>query len=375
MTDSRVARLADVLVAYSTRIKPGDRVIIEGQPSAEPLIRALFERILKAGGHPHLALSLSGLETMTGLDDVFLTFANEDQLDYPATFYQHAYENFEARIRIHSLNNTRMLSSIPQDRKTRRKRATSPVLKAQFERGGRDEYKWLTTLFPTTAYAQDAEMSLESFEDFVYRACQVHDSASDPVAHWKQVQAEQQRLVELMQGHDLVVLKGPNVDLQLSIKDRIFLNACGLSNMPDGEIFTGPVENSLRGWVHFTYPTSLAGNAVEGVELRFEEGQVAEARASRNEAFLKEMIATDPGASYVGEFAFGLNAGIQRNIRNILFDEKIGGSFHLALGAGYPETGSVNKSAIHWDLICDMKTDSEVFLDGELVYQNGVFCV
>ena len=375
MTDPRVDRMADVLVEYSTRIKPGDRVLIEGQPAAEALIRALFEKILAAGGHPQLLLSLSGLETMTGLDDVFLVKADEAQLDFPPIFYQHAYDNFESRIRIHSLNNTRMLTPISQDRKTRRRRATAGVLKAQFERGGRGDFKWLTTLFPTQAYAQDAEMSLEEFENFVFQACHVDTGESDPIAYWSRVESEQRRLVEALNGHDLVELKGPNVDLSLSIKDRIFLNACGQSNMPDGEIFTGPVEKSLDGWVKFSYPTSLAGNSVEGVQLRFKAGRVVEATAEKNEAFLREMIVTDPGASYVGEFAFGLNMGIQRNIRNILFDEKIGGSFHLALGAGYPETGSVNESAIHWDLICDMKTDAEVHLDGDLIYKDGAFCI
>jgi len=374
MSDGRVGRMADVLVGYSTRIQPGDRVLIEGQPGAEPLIRALFERILEAGGHPHLLLSLSGLETMTGLDDAFLAKASEEQLDYPPTFYLHAYERFESRIRIHSLNNTRMLTTTDQARKTRRKRATAPVLKAQFERGGRGDFRWLTTLYPTEAYAQDAEMSLAEFEEFVFKACHVH-SEDDPVDHWQRVEKDQQRLVEMLDGHDEVVLKGPNVDLTLSIKDRIFLNACGHSNMPDGEIFTGPVEHSLNGHVHFTYPTTLSGNSVEGVSLTFKDGRVVEASARHNEAFLKEMMATDAGACYVGEFAFGLNSDIQRSIRNILFDEKIGGSFHLALGAAYPETGSKNESAIHWDMICDLSTDSNVHVDGELVYQDGAFCL
>lgn len=374
MTDVRVSRMADVLINYSTCIQSGDRVLIEGQPAAEPLIRALFERILKAGGHPHLLLSLSGLETMTGLDDVFLAHAEHHQLDYPPTFYLHAYEQFESRIRIHSLNNTRMLTTTDQRRKTQRKRAISPVLKAQFDRGGRGDFRWMTTLYPTEAFAQDAEMSLAEFEDFVYSACHVQGE-DDPVAYWQGVEKEQQRLVDALNGHDRVVMKGPDVDLTLSIKDRVFLNACGHSNLPDGEIFTGPVEESLNGWVRFTYPTTLSGNSVEGVALTFEDGRVVEASATHNQDFLKEMLATDAGSNYVGEFAFGLNEGINRSIRNILFDEKIGGSFHLALGAGYPETGSVNQSAIHWDMICDLSSDSTVHMDDELVYQDGAFCL
>jgi aminopeptidase len=178
-----------------------------------------------------------------------------------------------------------------------------------------------------------------------------------------------------LKGHDRIQLRGANVDLSLSIKGRSFLNSFGLHNMPDGEIFTGPVEDSLNGWVKYTYPAIDMGVSVEGAELHFENGRVAKATARVREDYLKQMIATDAGASYVGEFAFGLNKDIDRFTGHILFDEKIGGSFHMALGAGYPETGSKNNSAIHWDMICDMRQDSEVLVDGELLYKNGEFLV
>ncbi|RMF49526.1 MAG: aminopeptidase, partial [Anaerolineae bacterium] len=160
-----------------------------------------------------------------------------------------------------------------------------------------------------------------------------------------------------------------------SIKDRVFMNSSGRFNMPDGEVYTGPVENSVNGWVRFTYPAIYGGRVVEGVQLRFEEGRVVEASATKNEEFLLQMLDSDPGARYLGEFAIGTNFQIDRFIGHILFDEKIGGTFHMALGAGYPETGSHNKSVIHWDMICDLRTDSEIRVDGDLLYRNGQFVI
>jgi aminopeptidase len=375
MTDSRVDQLARVYVEYSTTIGPGDRVLIEAEPVAEPLIRALFRRILQAGGHPVLNLSLEGKTTLTGLDSVFLKYANEDQLNFMPPLYELAYSNFESRIRIHSISNTKLLTGIDQDQQAIRAKTTGKITGIQFERGASGEFRWLTTLYPTTAYAQDSDMSLEEFEDFVYHACHVDDPGSDPVAYWNKVRDEQDTIVKALNGHDKVEVRGPNCDLTLSIKDRIFKNACGKNNMPDGEVFTGPVEDSVNGWIRFSYPSAYRGNEVEGVELRFQDGRVTEASAARNEAFVLKMLDTDEGARYVGEFAVGTNYGVDRTTKNILFDEKIGGSMHMALGAGYPETGNTNKSAIHWDLISDMRDGGEIVVDGEVVYKDGKFTV
>jgi aminopeptidase len=231
----------------------------------------------------------------------------------------------------------------------------------------------MTTLFPTQAYAQDSEMSLEEFEDFVYRACSVDDPASDPIEYWQGVKEKQNRIVEAFKGHEQVEVRGPYCDLRLSIKGRTFINACGDNNMPDGEVYTGPVEGSVEGRVCFSYPSAYRGNEVEGVELVFENGKVIEAHADKNQQFLDSMLEVDEGARYLGEFAIGLNYGVDKITKNILFDEKIGGSMHMALGAGYPKTGSVNKSAIHWDLITDMRDGGEIIVDGEVFYRDGRF--
>ncbi|MEE9512926.1 MAG: aminopeptidase [Anaerolineales bacterium] len=371
--DQRVESLARVLVEYSNEIRPGDRVLIEAEPAAEPLVRACFQEILKAGGHPHLSISLAGQVTFTGLDDIFLQYANDDQLDYPPTFYNIVYENFESRIRIHSLSNTKALSSVDKTRIAKREKATQSVLENQFKRGRTREFRWMTTLFPTLAYAQDAEMNLEEFEDFVFRACHVDDPESDPITYWQSVKEEQAKIVEALNGHELIEVRGPDCDLKLSIKGRKFINGCGDNNMPDGEVFTGPVEESVEGRVRFSYPSAYRGNEVNGVELVFKQGKVVKAHADKNQQFLDSMLEIDEGARYLGEFAVGMNYGVDRITKNILLDEKIGGSIHMALGAGYPETGSVNKSAIHWDMITDMQAGGEILIDGELFYKDGRF--
>jgi aminopeptidase len=365
MADARVEKFAQILVDYSTETKPGDRVAIEATTAAAPLVRALCATVLERGGHPHLLLELPDQ------DEILFAHAKDDQLDFIPTFRKLAYERFESRIRVQSLTNPRALTSVDPARQKRHQKALSPILETQMRRGADRSLKWVSTLYPTEGYAMEAEMSLADFEDFVYRACHADDA--DPVAYWKQVEANQARIVTRLAGHDQVVLRGPNVNLSLSINGRTFINAAGKVNMPDGEVFSGPVEDSVNGWVRFTYPAIYVGVLVEGVELTFSKGKVTKAQATKNQAFLLEMLASDPGASYVGEFAIGTNYEIDRFSHNILFDEKLGGSFHMALGAGYPDTGSKNKSLIHWDMICGMKEDAEILVDGEVIYKNGRF--
>lgn len=374
MSDPRTERLATVLVQYSTRIRPGDRVAIEAEVGGLPLVRALFERILQAGGHPYLLLSPGGMITRTGFDTSFLRYAGPAQLDAVPEFHRLVYETFESRIRIYSNGNTRQLTNADRERSARRTQALQSLGRAQFERGARGEFKWVTTLFPTEGLAQDAELSLEEFEDFVYRACHVAEEA-DPTAYWAGQQTESLRLEAALNGHDQVRIRGPRCDLKLSVRERTFVGSSGIHNMPDGEVFTGPVETSVEGWVRFDFPAVHEGREVQGVELTLREGRVVEARAAKNEAFLQQMLDTDPGARYVGEFGIGTNTEIGHFTRNILFDEKIGGTIHLALGAGYPDTGNHNRSAIHWDMLCDMRQGGEITMDGQVVYRDGRFVI
>jgi aminopeptidase len=370
VADPRVAKFAKVLVEHSAHIVPGDRVLLEATTAAEPLVRELYIQILEKGGHPETLIALPGMMPFSQ-DEFHLTYAKDSQLDFIPTFYKIAYDQFESRIRIHSATNTRGTTKIDPAKVQRRGKALGSITESQMRRGAEGKFKWVTTLYPTDAYAQDAGMSLKDYEDFVFKA--IHTQEADPVSYWKNTAAGQQKAIDWLAGKNQVTLRGPNVDLTLSIMGRKFLNSVGLFNMPDGEIFTGPVEDSVNGWVKFTYPAIYGGVAVEGAELTFNNGRVSRANAEKNQDYLIKMLESDAGSRFLGEFAIGTNTDIDKFTGNILFDEKIGGTFHMALGAGYPETGSHNKSAIHWDMICDMRTDSEILVDGEVFYKNGEF--
>jgi len=363
--DPRTIKMAEILVTHSARIIPGDRVAIEATTAAEPLIRALYIEILKKGGFPYLLLEIPEQ------DKELFTYGKDEQIAHVDQIRQHVYQHFESRFKIRSLTNPQQLVGFPPEKQMLYQKSEESILATQMERGAADEFKWVTTLFPTEAYAKQAGMSLQEYEDFVYSAC--FADADDPIEKWKQVEEEQKAALDLFQGHDQIQLRGPNVDLDLSVKGRTFINCFGESNMPDGEIFTGPVEDSLNGWIRYTYPAIHEGVLVSGVELTFKNGKVVKAAAEEQEDYLLQLLETDPGSRYVGEFAVGTNSQIQQFTGNILFDEKIGGTIHLALGAGYPETGSKNKSALHWDMICDMREDSTITLDGDLVYKDGQF--
>lgn len=367
MIDKRITRMAAILINHSARIEQGDRVVIEGTTAAEPLIRALYREILNQGGYPHLLLDFPEKKAE------LLRYGQMGQVTKPDELRKYAYENFESRIKIHSLTNTSAMDGFATEQQAWLQKANQEILKTQMERGASGKFKWVTTLFPTPAYAEQAGMSLDSYKDFVFQACLAN--REDAIPSWEAVHQKQQSALELFQGHDRVQLSGPNIDLTLSVKGRQFINSYGRHNLPDGEIFTGPVEHSANGWVHFSYPAIYNGVIVKDVKLSFEDGKVVQASAGHREDYLLELINADNGSRYLGEFALGMNDQIDRFTGNILFDEKIGGTIHLALGAGYPETGSRNQSMVHWDMICDLREDSEIHVDGSLVYQNGSFLV
>ncbi|MCS6910932.1 MAG: aminopeptidase, partial [Anaerolineales bacterium] len=260
------------------------------------------------------------------------------------------------------------LSGIDPSRQARVRKANAPLTKTFLERAARKELRWVLTQFPTQALAQEAEMSLADYEDFVYGAGLLDQP--DPVALWREEGARQQRLIQWLAGRESVVLKGTNIDLRLSIKGRKFIGADGKYNFPDGEIFTGPVEDSVNGWVRFRYPAIYGGQEVTDIELWFEDGKVVKEQASKNRELLTALLDTDAGARYLGEWGIGTNYGIRRFTKNMLFDEKMGGTIHLAVGASYPETGGNNESGLHWDMLCDM-AESEITVDGEVFYRNG----
>lgn len=367
MSDVRIDKLANILVNYSTRVQPGEWVGILGDVSALPLLRAVYTKVMEAGGNPTVMISD---EFMTRQ---FVRLANDEQFAWLDPTQNLYYEKADVYIRCNAFANTRASSLIDKGRLQKRQKQLSGWLATRMQRAADGTFKWVGTQFPTEAYAQEAGMSLEEYEDFVYSA--TFANLDDPIAEWRKLGEMQQKKIDWLKGKKHVKAQGPNIDLELSIDGRVFINACGERNMPDGEIFTGPVENSAKGWVKFTYPSTVQGQSVEGIELKFEQGRVAQATAARNQSLLMSMLDTDAGSRYLGEFAIGTNFGINRFTGTILYDEKIGGTLHMAVGAGYPDTGSVNKSSVHWDMICDMRVDSTIHVDGELFYKNGEFVV
>ncbi len=367
MADSRIEALARVLVEYSVAVKPGEKVLIQGSAIAEPLLKEIYARVLRAGGYPLMMLSLPGAE------EIFFRDASEEQLKHVAPPVKLAFETYDVRITILAESNTRALSKVDPARMVTQQRARTELMKIFMTRAARGELRWTLAPFPTNASAQEAEMGLGQYEDFVYGAC-VPDTA-DPVGYWRRFSARQQKTVDWLKGRSEVRLTGDGTDLKFSVAGRTFINCDGHENMPDGEVFTGPIEDTLEGRVTFSYPALYGGREVSGVRLWFEKGGVVKATAEKNEAFLNETLNTDAGARYVGEFGIGTNEAIQTFTREILFDEKIGGSFHLAVGAGYPETGSKNESAVHWDMICDLRVGGEIRVDGQSLYRNGKLAI
>jgi len=367
MTDPRVEKLAKVLVEYSVAVRLGDRVLIEGSSAAEPLIKAVYVGTLQAGGYPLLNVSLPGTE------ELLFRYASDDQLRHVPEPRKLIVETYDVRISVGGEENTRALTGVNPAKMVIRQQAHIELMKTFLRRAAAGELRWVYTLFPTNAYAQDAEMSLGDYEDFLYGACL--PDMSDPVGYWRKFSARQQKVVNWLKGKQELHIIGPETDLKMRVDGRTFSNCDGHENMPDGEVFTGPVEDSVEGHAYFSYPAIEGGREVTGVRLWFERGRVVKASAAKNEAYLLKTLDTDEGARRVGEIAIGTNEGINRATRQILFDEKINGSFHLALGAGYPETGSQNESAIHWDMVSDLRQGGQIWVDGELLYQDGRFVI
>ncbi len=367
MADLRIEKLADLLVNYSVSVKPGDKVAIQGENLAEPLLKAIFVKVLQAGGHPYFQISPNGIS------ELWYKYASNEQLRHIPPPGKLTNDTYDVVISIGGEENTKSLTNVDTAKIVTRQQARTELRKTFFQRAASGEVRWTLALYPTNAYAQDAEMSLTEYEDFVYAACL--GDVNDPIGYWKRFSTRQQKIVDLLKGKSNIHVTAPETDLTLNVAGRIFINCDGHENMPDGEIFTGPVEDSINGHVYFSYPAIENGHEVSGIRLWFENGKVVKASAEKNEEFLLKTLDTDEGSRRVGEFAFGTNLGITRFTRQILFDEKIGGSFHMALGSGFPETGSKNVSAIHWDMICDMRQYGEVTVDGQLFYKNGKFVI
>lgn len=364
MADPRVTKLAQVLVNYSMAIKPGDSLFLATSPLANELNLAVYKEATLAGAH------IFAQSRIPGAQELFFKHATDEQLVHISPVYWSVLENFEAYLQIGANHNTRELSGVDPATQGAVRKAQAELFGKMLERIGSGELKWCYTIYPTNASAQEADMSLGEHEDFVYEAGLLH--LDDPVAAWKEEAARQQKLIDWLAGKDQVSLKGSQIDLNFSIKERPFLGAAGKENFPDGEIYCSPVEASVDGWVRFSYPAIYGGREVVDIELWFEKGKIVKEKAAKGQELLTSLLDTDEGSRYLGEWGIGTNRGIQRFTKNMLFDEKIGGTIHLAMGSGFPEVGSQNKSGLHWDMLCDM-AQSEVLVDGELFYKDGHF--
>lgn len=367
MQDIRIERWANTLVHYCLYLKAGETVAIYATPLAAPLIEAVYREALIVGAHPFPIIEMESLE------DMLLREGNDEQLAMLSPAITATASQADAQLRIGSKSNTRAMSSIDPARLAKRRQAGYTMRALQREREQKQQFRWASTLYPTSAYAQHAEMSLSAFEEFVFDVCFLNDP--DPIARWREVSVQQQRLVDWLVGHKRVRILGNHTDLLLSIDGRIFINSDGKRNFPSGEFFTGPVENSANGVIQFDIPATYEGVTIEGVRLVFREGQVVESSARQGQAFLDQMLELDAGARFLGEFAFGNNPRITHSIRNTLFDEKIGGTVHCALGNSYPETGGLNHSALHWDMVCDLRSSGEVWVDDVLFLKDGKILV
>lgn len=371
MHDPRLDQLAKVLVRYSTSVKPGDEVVITGSPVAEPAIVATCREVLAAGGHPWVRIQSDDAK------EVMLKHGGEEQLKHVSPFDRYVMDHANAYISFWGEDNTRSFTNVKPERQALMSQGRKPILRSFMKRAALPEkdpkfVRWVGTQMPTNANAQDAEMSLGEYADFVFGGCRLNER--NPVQVWKRLGVAQQRLCDFLNKGRVMRLRAPGgTDVTFGIKGRKWINCEGKNNFPDGEVFTGPIEDSAEGTIVYTFPAVAGGREVTDVRLVFKAGKVVEATASKNEKFLHEMIDQDRGARFVGELALGTNYGIKQFTRNTLFDEKIGGTFHVALGAGYPETGSKNDSGLHWDMVCDLRKGGLVEVDGTVISKNGKF--
>jgi len=357
--------MAMVLVDYSLSIKEGDSLLIQGNEITLPLIKEVYKEALVRGANPDVRVHVEELQ------EILYKYGSDEQIKYVSPVVKCSTEKYNAALRIGGSYHNKPLSNIDPCKISKLETSRNKSRTSEQRRTLDGNLRWSITYFPTVSGAMEANMSLTEYEDFVFSACFV--DKEDPITEWKKLKENQQKIVDFLMKKNSIRIIAKDTDLSLSVGGRTWVNSCGTTNMPSGEVFTGPVEDSLNGHIRYTFPAIRSGTQVEDVRLAFENGRVVKAEAKQGLDYLNAMISMDEGSCYAGEFAFGTNYGIGRFTNNILYDEKIGGTVHIALGAAYPSTGSKNESGLHWDMLCDMREGGEVYADGELIYKNGKF--
>lgn len=357
-------KYAHLLVNYCLEVQPGEKLYIKSTTLAEPLVREVFREATKKGAHVHTSLSFRGQHR------IFMEEAQDKQLQYVSPFFKQVVEEFDCYLYIRAPFNLREDQSVSGTKTKLRGAAMKDVNNTYFARTATRELKRNLCQFPTLASAQQAGMSLEEYEQFVYGACNLFDD--DPMQSWLNRRAEQQKIVDLLNKREQVRYQGEGIDISFSTKGRTWINSDGQTNMPSGEVYTSPVENSVNGTIHFSYPGVHGGQEVEGVTLWVKDGYIEKWEADRGKDYLDQIFSIK-GTRRFGEAAIGTNYNIQQMTKNILFDEKIGGTVHMAIGQSYLQCGGKNESPVHWDMITNMKNGGQIFADDELIYENGHF--
>lgn len=359
-------KYAHLLVHYCLEIQEGEKLFVKTTFLAEPLVREVFRAATRAGATVETDFEFRGR------NEIFIAEANDAQLEYQPLLYKTAMEAFDAYLFIRAPYNLRAGQELDADKTQKRQAALSPITKKYFERTATRDLKRNLCQFPTQANAQEAGLSLEAYEKFIFNACKLYDE--DPIESWLKVRADQQHIVDHLNQCEKIRYKNGDSDISFSTKGRIWMNSDGQTNMPSGEVYTSPLEDSVNGVVHFDYPAIYMGHEVQGVTLWVEDGYVQKWEAKQGQELLDQVFALD-GARRFGEAAIGTNYEIDRFTKNILFDEKIGGSIHMAVGQSYLQTGGKNQSSIHWDMIANMKKDGEIWTNDEKIYEKGQFLI
>jgi aminopeptidase len=369
MMDNFDQKLAALIVRYGVHVVPGDKVFIWGPDFARETIQAVFIETLAAGGHPRVNLEI------TGTEELFYKHASDKQLGFIDPIEKFIIESYDKYIYLSGEYNTRKLQLVDPERikvheQAPGRRENNDIFEDRFAKG---EMKWIVAPYPCQALAQEAGMDYFSYKEFVTAALAL--DKDDPSAEWRAVEANQSRIVQQLSKVETIEVTGKDTSLRMSTKGRTWVNCCGHENLPDGEVFTGPVEDSVTGSIRFTYPGIFSGKEIEDIYLEFKQGKVVNFDAAKGRDLLESILGIE-GADHVGEFAVGTNYHITTFTKNMLFDEKMGGTMHMALGMGYKDSGSLASSAIHWDILKDMRdAGSEIRADGKPVYAAGKWLI
>lgn len=357
-------KYADLIVNYSLKLKKNERLLIKSTYLAEPLIKEVYKSAILVGALPETNISVSDIERIK------LEFSNIDQLKDISPITSIPVEKYDAVLNIRAPFNLKYLQSVSPEKKRIQQESQAELHKIFSHRAANKELKWNLCQFPVNACAQESGMSLEEYENFVFNACYLFED--DPVKKWNEVHDFQEEIIKKLNKTTRIEFKGNDIDISFSTKGRVWINSDGTCNMPSGEVFTTPVENSVNGKIRFSYPGIYMGQEVEDITLEVKDGEIVKWNAKKGRELLDNLLKI-PGAKRFGEAAIGTNKGITKFTRNMLFDEKIGGTIHMAVGSCYPETGGKNESSVHWDMLADMKNGGEIYADGELIYKNGDF--